>query len=458
MKVTKNSSCMVKPAERTWSGRLSLSELDQTGMTTHVPIVYFYTQPSVNWNNVIQKLKTSLTTTLVNFYPLAGRLVSISGGRLELICNGAGVQFTEANTDVRLADLDNFSDHPIIDQLIPSFDYRRTPIEEMPLLLLQVTRFVCGGWSLGFFISHIAVDGQSSLHFITEWTKVCRGEPLGPPPYLDRKVLRAGAPAMMTTRFNNNVEQHYAQFSPPPTLIGQSNNENERRKETAITMLKLTDTLVTKLRNKANENRKNKADRGFTRYEAVTAHIWQTACKIRNHEPEQKTSVGLCIDLRHRMNPPLPENYFGNAIVDVITKGTSGELVSETLGYVCSKIRDTIEKVDDQFVNSVIDFLKNQEDISKFQDLQLVNDCEGAFYGNPNLGVISWLTLSMYGFDFGWGKEIFTGPGTIDAEDGDFLILPSRREEDGSLIVASCLQVKHMEDFKRVFFQSIEED
>ncbi|KAI3711831.1 hypothetical protein L1987_70379 [Smallanthus sonchifolius] len=416
---------MVKPAEPTWSGRLGLSELDQTGMTTHVHTVYFYTQSSENWH---QTLKTSLSTTLVHFYPLAGHLGSITSGRLELNCNAEGVHFTEGYDDVNLVDLDDFSKNPFIDQVIPSVDYRNTPLEDTPLLLLQVTKFVCGGWSLGFCISHVAVDGQSALHFLSEWARVCCGEPLGSPPYLDRKVLRAGDPKI--TCVNRNIEQH-AQFSPPPILLGQSSNENERKQETTVTMLKLTETQVEKLRNKANKNEKTETGCLFMRYESVTAHAWRTACKIRNLEPEQKTSIGIYIDVRRRMNPPLPEKYFGNAIVDVIASGIAGELVSGTLGFVSSNIRDTIEK--------------------------LIKDEKEPFYGNPNLGVISWLTLLIYGVDFGWGNEIFIGPGTNDAEDGDFLILHGE-EGGGSLIVALCLQVRHMEDFRRVFYQSIEED
>ncbi|KAI3790589.1 hypothetical protein L2E82_03746 [Cichorium intybus] len=452
MRVTVKYSSMIKPAEPTWSGRLPLSELDQTGMNTHVSTIYFYTKPSQDWDTVLQTLKASLTTTLVHFYPLASRLSSIAGGRLELDCNADGVQFIEAYADMKLVDLDDFMQSPIFHHLIPSVDYRHTPLEEVPLLLLQATKFVCGGWSLGFCISHVVVDGQSALHFLSEWARACRGEPLDSPPHIDRKCLHAGEPPTTTC---SSIEQH-VQFRPPPILLGQSSNENERTQETTVAMLKLTETLVEKLRNKANKSRKTETDRGFTRYEVVTAHAWRTACKARNLEPEQPTAVGICIDVRTRMKPPLPEKYFGNAIIDVIATGTSGELLSETLGYVSTKIRDAIEKVNDEYVNSVIDFLKNQEDLSKFQDLQRFGDDEGPFYGNPNLGVVSWLTLPMYGVDFGWGKEEFTGPGTDDADDGDFLILRGE-EGGGSLVVALCLQVRHMEDFKRVFYQSIED-
>ncbi|CAI9259182.1 unnamed protein product [Lactuca saligna] len=422
MRVTMKSSSLIKPAEPTWTGRLPLSELDQTGMNTHVLTIYFYTKPSQDWDTVLQTLKASLTTTLVHFYPLASRLSSIAGGRLELDCNAAGVQFIEAYSDVKLADLDDFVQSPIFHHLIPSVDYRHTPLEEIPLLLLQATKFVCGGWSLGFCISHVVVDGQSALHFLSEWARLCRGEPLDSPPHLDRKCLHAGEPP---TRYSS-IEQH-VQFRPPPILLGQSSNVNERTKETTVAMLKLTETLVEKLRNKANKSLKTETERGFTRYEVVTAHAWRTACKARNLQPDQPTAVGICIDVRTRMNPPLPEKYFGNAIIDVIATGTS-----------------------------VIDFLKNQEDLSKFQDLQRSEDGEGPFYGNPNLGVVSWLTLPMYGVDFGWGKELFTGPGTDDADDGDFLILRGE-EGGGSMVVALCLQVRHMDDFKRVFYQSIED-
>ncbi|KAJ9536188.1 hypothetical protein OSB04_un000627 [Centaurea solstitialis] len=457
MRVTIKPSTMIKPGGPTWSGQLALSELDQTGMTTHVPTIYFYAQPSDGWDTVLKTLITSLTTTLFHFYPLAGRLSSLPGGRLALDCNSAGVQLTEAYADVKLDDVDDFLESPLLNHLIPSVDYGHTPLEETPLLLLQITRFDCGGWSLGFCISHAVVDGQSALHFLSEWARVCRGEQVASPPYLDRNVLRAGdsKPTMTTTIGSSTVDQ-YLQFCPPPTLTGQSGDKNERREETTIAMLKLTETLVTKLRNKANEHRRNEEDRGFTRYEVVTAHTWRTACMVRNLEPEQPTSIGICVDVRSRMNPPLPDKYFGNAILDVIATGTAGEIVSNPLGYASSKIKEAIEKVNDEYVSSMIDFLKNQEDISKFQDLEWTSDEGGPFYVNPNLGVISWLTLPMHGIDFGWGKELFTGPGTEDALDGDFLILRGE-EASKSLVVASCLYVKHMKDFKRVFYQSIED-
>nr|XP_043621726.1 spermidine hydroxycinnamoyl transferase-like [Erigeron canadensis] len=446
MRVFNKISSMVQPLTRTWSGKLALSELDQVGVTNHVPTIYFYKHSPDDWITVLQTLKSSLSCTLVHFYPLAGRLSFASRGRLEINCNAAGVQFMEAYADKMLMDLDTFLPSPIYHQLIPSIDYQNAPLEEVPLVVLQVTRFSCGGFSLGLNISHVVADGQSALHFVSEWARICRGELIESVPYLDRSFLRAGEPP----RSCSTIE--HEQFGLPPVLIDQS-SKSEREQETTVAMLRLIATQVEKLREMADRSQKSEMSHGFTRYEAITAHIWQTSCKARNHKPEQPTALNISVDIRNKMRPPLPQKYFGNAIVDVIATGFSGEIVSNSLGYVSNKIRDVIKKVDDEYVNSVIDSLKRQEDLSRFGELSTSND-EGPYYGNPNLGVISWLTLPIYGTDFGWGKEIHMGPGTHES-DGASLIL-NGQDGDGSLIVPICLQVRHMEDFKKVFYQDID--
>lgn len=130
-----------------------------------------------------------------------------------------------------------------------------------------------------------------------------------------------------------------------------------------------------------------------------------------------------------------------------------GELISNELGFAAGKISKAIKNVTNEYVMIGIEYLKNQEDLKKFQDLHALGSTEGPFYGNPNLGLVSWLTLPLYGLDFGWGKEIYTGPGTHDF-DGDSLMLPDQNKE-GSVIIATCLQVAHMEAFKKYFYEDI---
>ncbi|OIW18691.1 hypothetical protein TanjilG_13443 [Lupinus angustifolius] len=454
MEVAFKGCYTVRPIEPTWCGRLPLSEWDQIGTITHVPTIYFY-RPSQNSTNVIAAtLKDSLSRVLVPFYPLAGRLQWIGNGRFELECNGTGVHFIEAESSSNLDDLGDFSPSPEYNYLVPSVNYT-LPIHELPLLLVQLTMFKCGGFSISLTVSHAVADGPSALHFISEWSRFARsGESiLKTVPFLDRKVLRAGLPPLMSLApcHANSAFNH------PPLLLGQSDNIEERKKKTTVAMLKLSKHQVEMLRKTANESwSKPKNDRSYTRYETVTGHIWRSASKARGHEKDQPTALGVCVDSRSRMQPPLPKGYFGNATLDVIATSLAGDLMSRPLGYASSRIREAIDKVTDEYVRSGIEFLKKQEDLTRFQDLHAIGSDNGPFYGNPNLGVVSWLTLPIYELDFGWGKEVYMGPGTHDF-DGDSLILPGP-DRDGTLVVAICLQVIHMDAFKKHFYEDIVEE
>ncbi|GFQ05596.1 spermidine hydroxycinnamoyl transferase [Phtheirospermum japonicum] len=293
MKVTLQSSCLVQPAEPTRRGSMPLSESDQTGVVTHVPTIYFY-RPSQEWltpqDTIYTTLKNSLSKVLVHFYPLAGRLRWLSGAHLELDCNSKGVQLIEACAEAELDDLGDFSPSPDFHKLIPQINYI-DPIEEIPLLSVQLTKFQCGGITLSYTISHAVVDGQSALHFFSEWARLARGEPLGAPPILDRKLLRAGDPPSAHPRF------HHTQFDPPPFLLGQNVYINPS--EQCCGYASQVDAL------KIQANKTHVTARPHTRYEAITGHIWKCACKARKHVYNQPTAVGICVDVRRRVDPPL---------------------------------------------------------------------------------------------------------------------------------------------------------
>jgi shikimate O-hydroxycinnamoyltransferase len=251
MAVSFKGCYIVKPAEATWNGPLPLSELDQIGTVTHVPTIYFY-RPALNWlsppDTIANTLKDSLSKALVPFYPLAGRLRSIGGGRLELDCNAEGILFFEAEYEAELDNIDHFSKSPEYHCLFPCVDYS-APIHELPIMLVQLTWFKCGGIALSLTISHAIVDGPSTLHFASEWARLARGEPLETAPFLDRKVLRAGDhPWPQTAPDIDNSE-----YNPLPVLLGQSDSVEEGKKEKTVVMLKLSKTQVGNLKNMAND-------------------------------------------------------------------------------------------------------------------------------------------------------------------------------------------------------------
>ena len=180
-------------------------------------------------------MKNFLSHALIHFCPLAGRLHWIEGARLELDCNAMGVQLLEAYSEAELDELGDFAPTNAVRDLVPKVDYT-TPIEEWPLLLVQVTRFRCGGLCVGVAISHTRLDGRSATHFINSWAKSCQGYNLEDVdmPFLDRTVLRSSEP-VRTPRFD-----HIEYTTKPPVLFGRTDANEERKKETTATLLKLT--------------------------------------------------------------------------------------------------------------------------------------------------------------------------------------------------------------------------
>ncbi|PON92577.1 Transferase [Trema orientale] len=148
-------SSMVKPAEPTWDGWLPLSEFAHSGSITH-PGVARGAPPSKwlsqNESTVSNILVKSLSRALVTLFPLAGRLRWIGGGEnhLELDCNGMGARFIEAESELRLDDFGSLllSEPDYYSHLFPKIDYS-LPLNDIPVMLVQLTRFSRGGFSLG---------------------------------------------------------------------------------------------------------------------------------------------------------------------------------------------------------------------------------------------------------------------------------------------------------------------
>ena len=447
---------VVRPAEPTWHGCLSLSEFDQIDMT-YTQLIYFY-KPVImtrfgqrpHYAEVADTLRDSLSKILVPFYPLAGRLRWIDDhkGRLELDCNGNGVEFIQVESSAELVDLgDYFTPSPNYQHLFPDIDFN-VPIYKRPVLLVQLTIFKCGGVGLGIAISHVVADGLSTAHFLNEWARVARGEPLGLAPIHDRNIFIPKTPPL---RFHDhhsikgftNLPNHPI-YQAEPTI---------KEMKTIVVTLRLAPYQVKKLIKLANiEDTTTNTRAKYTLYEAVSAHIWRTACKARMNKDEEATTFTVTVDSRRRLSPPLPSGYFGNTIFDVIVTSKAGDLVSNPLGYGASRIRAVINKVTNEYVWSTIDLLKNQQDMTQVRSLYLYSSPE-VFNGKNSFELVTWLSIPFHGIDFGWGKEIYFGPAHLD-RDGEAIMLHSS-DGDGSLLLVLCVLEEHVDAFKKYFYEDI---
>lgn len=441
---------LVPPAEETPRRILWNSNVDLVIPRIHTASIYFYRPDGSDNFFSFKVMKMALAKALVPFYPMAGRLQRDDKGRIEINCNGEGVLFVAAEVDAIIDDFGDFAPSLALKQLVPKVTYTED-IGAYPLLVLQVTFFRCGGVSLGVGMQHHVADGMSGLHFINTWADMARGLDLKVYPFHDRTLLKARHPP--SPKFPHIEYQPPPPLKMPTTTINSSldvsclpngefsSHAHDQPDHVTPAIFRLTEKQLQILKSRAIDPQTNAS---FSNYETLSSHIWRCISKARNLCAEQETKLYIATDGRSRLNPPLPKGYFGNVIFTATPMAIAGDLMGKSLSYGANQIRQTLARMDNDYLRSALDYLELQPDLSAL--------VRGAHtFRTPNLGITSWVRLPIHDADFGWGRPIFMGPAGVPFE-GLATVLPSPTG-DGSLSVSLTLRAEHMANFAHLFYQ-----
>ncbi|XP_057420352.1 hydroxycinnamoyl-CoA:piscidic acid hydroxycinnamoyltransferase-like [Lotus japonicus] len=453
---TIKASYTIIPAEHTPNTDLWLSPSDQVTRWTHASTIYVYKEAPNH--DAMDTMRDSLSKILVHYYPLAGRLSWIEGHRLKLNCNAKGAILLEAESTKTLSSYGDFTPSDTIkNELTPTVDYTQ-PIEDLPLLIVQVTRFkgTKEGLVIGIALNHVLCDGLAAIHFKNSWAKLCKGDVeldhTEKFPFLDRTVMNSST----RPRFD------HPELKPLPLLLGSTDPVAEREHERAVAVLRLTKEQVATLKEKTNngslEEQEALSPRPYSTYEVVSAHVWKCLTKARGLDGAQPTVVRVTADIRSRLNPPLPMNYFGNALAVSLTPTCfARDVLSNPLRFCARKIREAVELLKDDYVRSQLDYIQCQEQIDSIRasHLEPGKRKNAPFYGNPNLMIVSWMSMPVYEADFGWGKPAHFGPAAVFPD--DIVYINRSSNGDWSIPVCAHLQKRHMELFNKFFYQDIYE-
>ncbi|XP_037458109.1 putrescine hydroxycinnamoyltransferase 1-like [Triticum dicoccoides] len=432
MKVEVVESTLVAPSEETPRRALWLSNLDLAVPKTHTPLVYYYPAPAPtpDGENLDffspERLKGALARALVLFYPLAGRLRREGeGGRLQIDCNGEGALFVVARApDVAGEDLfgSGYEPSPEIRRMFVPF----VPSGDPPCLMamFQVTFLKCGGVVLGTGIHHVTMDGMGAFHFIQTWTGLARGLALSDAcpslPFHDRTLLRARSPPH--PEFDHPVySPAYLNGAPRPFVTR---------------VYSISPKLLTDL--------KSRCAPGVSTYGAVTAHLWRCMCVARGLAPGSDTRLRVPANIRHRLRPQLPRQFFGNAIVRDLVSVKVGDVLSQPLGYVADMIRKAVDHVDDAYTRSVIDYLEVESEKGS-------QAARGQLMPESDLWVVSWLGMPMYDADFGWGAPRFVAPAQMFGS-GTAYVTQRGADRDDGIAVLFALEPEYLQCFQDVFY------
>ncbi|KAM3384616.1 hypothetical protein ACQJBY_008954 [Aegilops geniculata] len=423
MSVKRREPALVSPAEATPTGeQYYLSNLDQN-IAVIVQTVYCFKCPSGRGNEgAADALRAALARVLVHYHPLAGRLGISPEMKLTVECTGEGVPFVEAEAACDLALIGDLStpDPAALGQLVYSVPGAKN-ILEMPPMMAQVTRFKCGGFSLGLAMNHCMFDGLGAMEFVNSWAEMARGATeLTVPPFLDRSVLRPRDPPVISNPHNEFEE--IADVSEMAALYG--------REELMYRSFCFDPDRLERVRGLAL------ADGDLekcTTFEALSGLVWRARTRALGLAPEQQTKLLFAVDGRRRFVPPLPKGYFGNGIVLTNAIATAEDLLSAPVSRAAGKVQEAVRMVTDEYMRSAVDYFE-------------------ATRARPSLAstllITTWSRLAFNGADFGWGEPTMSGPVTLPEK--EVILFLAHGKERKSINVLLGLPASAMDAFQEL--------
>lgn len=371
--------------------------------------------------SLIEHLKASFSQTLDIFYPLAGRL-SITENDQDnttsffVDCNGAGAQFVHAAAE-GVAVVDILDPILVPDDIVYSFfpmngvlNYQGT---SNPLLAVQITELVDGIF-IGLTMNHSVVDGTSFWNFFNAWSEISRcGKTWQPMPIFSRQFLDGiiDLPVRIP-RFRDQIPVAKSGSFFPLVLLQQRVFHFSKGK-------------IANIKAKANSQIGTSK---ISSLQALLGHLWLCIARTEclNSCTDKETKYKVLIGMRQRLQPPLPDQYLGNAVLFGVVKSTVSNVVEQGLGWAAWEMNRMVASQTEQEVK------KFWEDWIESPQLTKIGGV-----ANRTLLTGSSPRFNVYSNDFGWGRPVAVRSGAGNKFDGKLTVFPGA--EEGSIEFEACL-------------------
>ncbi|KAI6678406.1 hypothetical protein NL676_039202 [Syzygium grande] len=373
MKIEVQSKKLIKPSAPTPSHcrKLNLSFIDEFQAPFYAGILFYYRADGENHeDNTFQRLRLleeSLSKTLAIFYPLAGQYVEEG---LFIDCNDQGVEFVHAKVNDHLdLLLQGDFDGDLLDRL------SECPLEPAgnPLVVIQVNMFECGGLVIGLRSTHKLGDMSTMATFMNSWATTCRsGFHEGASPYFELSSLFP-VKEPVVTRW-------------PPLHRGV---------KFTLHRFALSGADLLRLKLAASKNAQ------ISRVEVMCALL----CKVfvnmdrAKHGRLRPFVVSQSMNLRGRVNLPVPTNAFGNFFTMFSARHMMDQ---DSLDFeeFAKVIHDTFASAKTRYAaiadtELCVDMVKDSTRESK------------KWFRSDEANVVtfaSWCGFPFYDVNFGWGK------------------------------------------------------
>ncbi|XP_057964391.1 methanol O-anthraniloyltransferase-like [Malania oleifera] len=428
--VRRREAELVAPARPTPRELKLLSDIDdQEGLRMQIPVIMFYRNDPLlmEGRDPAMVIREAVAAALVFYYPFAGRLVEGPNRKLAVDCTGEGVVFTEADADVTVEDLGDAVAPPCpnLPELlfnVPGSD----GILGCPLLLIQVTRLMCGGFIFAIRFNHTMCDGPGLVQFLNAVGEMARGGDVPSPlPGWQRDIFNARDPLDVTCMHHEYEEA----YTGPPKNTGS--------KKMAQRPFFFGPKQIQALKGQLPPHLQ-----GSTTFEVVTACLWKCRTSALALRPDETIRISFAINARGKHVVPLPSGFYGNAFVYPAQVSKAQSLCEGSLGFAVEMVKKVKAQMSEEYMRSVADFM-----VMKGRPLY---KAEGTY-------IISDTTRVGFGeVDFGWGKPVHAG---IAAGYYIYTFLVRFRNSTGEegIVVPVRLPSQAMERFEGEIKKMIEE-
>eukprot|EP00262_Sarcandra_glabra_P000776 TRINITY_DN1087_c0_g1_i12.p1 TRINITY_DN1087_c0_g1~~TRINITY_DN1087_c0_g1_i12.p1 ORF type:complete len:483 (-),score=13.76 TRINITY_DN1087_c0_g1_i12:51-1439(-) len=393
--------------------------------------LFFYDLPHQKTHlkdTILPKLKRSLSLTLQLFYPLAGNLThSLETGKYEIryVDDGDSVQLKVAESDADFYQLvqDNPRDAKLLHPLAPEL-----PISKLlpaSVLALQVTMLSDSGICIGISANHAVVDGCSFMHFMKSWASVSRSgdtSSVAPLPSYDRTMINQ--PQGPAQSFSIDSKKSKVERGPlDAKLKGRLNLVR------ATLVLKQAD--VDRLRRLVSA-RPGGGKFRYSTFALTCAYVW--VCWAKEHHDAREEEEYFCFvaDCRARLDPPLPEAYFGNCICLCMVKMNGRDLLGA----------DGIELASDAISEAI-------RELGKGVPWGRLSWNSDSFVSPPmdrTISAAGSLLFHVYDTDFGWGRPRKVELISIESEFATVISLAENRDKEEGGVEIGLARPKYIID------------
>lgn len=388
MKIEIESKKLVKPSAPTADHlrKLKISLIDQLQPPVYVGIIFFYSSktdvPDPSFVPISERfrlLEKALAETLTFFYPLAGRYVK---EKCLLECDDQGVELMEAKADGTLDQFLHRETNP--DDVLGHLATQPHQMDQIgsPLVVVQMTKFTCGGMAVGLRVSHRIADMHTISSFLSMWAMACRGS-----------IQTANHPCFDVSSIL--PPRDLPKLEPPAKLMLGAKYVAKR--------FVFDNQSILKLKAIARSGGFN-SKREPSRVELVTALVSIALLKIAKLRNGQSKPflISHTLNLRGRTDLLWHDNLGGNVYTMVNGKSTA-EVTELGLHGLVGLVRDAITTLLAKLPNAIDgedlgDMVTNS--VGQFQEELRKGDTDVLIF-------TSWCRFPLYQVNLGWGEPEF---------------------------------------------------